>query len=763
MLLLYTAATFVSALLLFMVQPMAGKMLLPLLGGTPAVWTTSMLFFQTVLLAGYAYAHVLSRLRGARLQVIGHVVLLAAAGLLLPIGLPANWSPAADASPAAWTLWSLLLMVGGPFFILSAAGPLLQRWFSRTDHPHARDPYFLYAASNAGSMLALLAYPTLIEPRLGVRSQAWIWAGAYGLLVVLFIFAGVRMLGRISASDQAEAEMPRSRPAPDWRRRVRWVALAAAASSLMLGTTSYLTLDVAAVPMLWILPLAIYLLTFIIAFSRGGPRVGRVAGWLMPVAATATAAGLLHDWRDPIGWIFALHLATLALGAMQCHGRLAEDRPEPRDLTEFYLLLALGGMLGGVFNALVAPVVFSSLLEYPAAIVAVLLLRVRRPKGESVAASEPTKASRLAARVNGMLDVLMPATIAGLFILMAQQPGRIRPVSDAVADLWLRWGLSWSPASWSTLLAWLIPALLTLTLAGHRRRLAVCLGIVLLAPTIKVNWSKHILHVDRTFFGVLRVFESESTPRLHTLWHGRIMHGRQFVLEPESREPLTYYSREGPLGDVFAALQARPGGQQIAAVGLGAGTLLAYGRAEDRFSLYEIDPGMVRIARDPDLFSYYADSPAEKQLILGDARLTLSHAADGSYDAIIIDAFSSDAIPVHLITREAIEMFTRKLRPDGILAVHITNRYLNLEPVLERLAAELNLEARVRDDSLLPAERREREHWTSTWVVLARRDESVRALGPIAAKANWRVLQSREGLRTWTDDYSDLLSVFIWH
>jgi hypothetical protein len=791
MLAIYTLAIFLSATLLFLVQPMAGKMILPLLGGTPGVWTTSMLFFQAVLLGGYAYAHIVSRMRLPRQQVILHLIVVAAAGLMLPIGLPAGEAPAPDAVPAAWTLYALAIMVGGPFFALSAAGPLLQSWFSRTDHPHAKDPYFLYAASNAGSMLALLAYPLLVEPNLGVRQQAWGWSGLYVLLLGLLVAAGVLLVRRSRVPAAGSAASPATlappAPIPSLAQSIRWVLLAAVASSLMLGTTTYLTLDVAAVPLLWVLPLAAYLLTFILAFLPGGWVLGRVAGWLFPLAAILAAIAFLHDWRGPLSVLFAIHLAALLLGAMQCHGRLSEERPHPEHLTRFYLLLAFGGVLGGLFNALVAPLAFNSLLEYPIALIAVLLLRAAGPRaaqpvsapsqpGTTPPPPAPVPGSPIEWRLGGMLDVAMPLTIAVGFIALERGWVSAAPMAELVTrfqpDAWQHLTTGW----WADVLIWLAPGVIALTLLPNRVRLALCIGLVLLAPVARAQFDKRALFSDRTFFGTLRVLESADTPRVHTLYHGRIMHGRQFVLPPASLEPTTYYSREGPVGDLFAAVRsaasARGPALRFAGVGMGTGTLLAYPREGDEFTFYEIDPGIVRIAQDANLFAYWEQSEATKRVVLGDARLTMARSQDGHYDLILLDAFSSDAIPVHLITREAIEMFTRKLKPGGVLAVHITNRYLNLEPVLERHARDLGLLARIRDDNVLTPARREAEHSVSTWVALASpSDEAAasRSLSPmatLAADPRWRELipaplQAADRV-AWTDDYSDLLSVFIW-
>jgi hypothetical protein len=791
MLLIYTLAVFLSATLLFLVQPMVAKLILPMLGGTPGVWNTCMVFFQGALLLGYAYAHVLGKVRNTRVQVSIHLGVLALAGLLLPIGLPKGegWTPPPDASPIPWTFLILLVSVGGPFLALSAAGPLLQRWFAGTNHAQAKDPYFLYAASNAGSMLALLGYPLVVEPGLTVGMQSWWWSWGYVALGLAFVGCGVFLIrrpgaGLAGAAASAAGAQGAGAGGPvgalSWGTRARWVLLAAVPSSLMLGTTQYLTLDVAAVPLLWVVPLALYLLTFILAFGPLGWFIGRVSGWLLVSAVLAVFMAIVRDLRSPMWLLFAIHLSALFAGAMSCHGRLSEERPHPSRLTEFYLLIALGGVIGGMFNALLAPQVFKGLSEYPIALV--LALALRAPTGVGA-----WRADRPAwrGRVSGMLDIGLPVLAGAVYLWIDQGWLNVKPLAERLAGiepLQARTGMTTS--DWQGVLVWALPVLLALSMAAWRWRFALCAAMLLGLPALQLTEEKKLLYVERTFFGVLKVFEEKSgSGAWHQLWHGRILHGKQYTQKPWQTQPTSYYAWESPVGDLFKERMKRRDFDTAAFVGMGTATLSVFGAEGFKFTYYEIDPGVVRIAQNPELFTYYRDSKAEMSVVLGDARLTLGSAPDGKYDLIMLDAFSSDAIPIHLITREAVATFMRKVSQEGLLVYHITNRYLDLEPVLKQIAGELGLEARVREDYSLDAERRRLGHYPSAWLMLVRKDEAPAAMGALRDDPRWRPLQGmmkkiklppvapgepersdfvEVPLRTWTDDYSDILSIFKW-
>jgi hypothetical protein len=662
---LFGSAIFVGAGLVFLLEPMVGKMLLPLLGGAAAVWLVTLVFFQAVLLGGYAFAHVSIRVLGLRRQTVAQLLLVLAPLPLVPIALPAHASPPAG-SPTLWLLGLLAVTGGLPFFVVTTASPVLQRWFSATGDPSAADPYFLYAAGNAGSLLALLAYPFVIEPRLTLAQQAKLWAAGYGLFVVLLGLAARRVL---AVDAIAEVRAAPTSPTLAWRTRARWVAMAAVPSSLMLGTTSYLSTDIASVPLLWIVPLALYLLSFVVAFARRQPVSLRTTSTLAAVAALAAAASILHLVPLPVSALVGVHAASLFLLALLVHGRLAEERPAADRLTEFYLLLSLGGVLGGIFTALLAPRLFSTIAEYPLALALALLLRPR-------------------ARA--------------------------------------RWSRALAPLP--AVFALGVSALFVLATFGHTS-----------------------LHTERTFYGVLRVVEG---PRhQHVFVHGTTIHGIESFAPGRLDVPLSYYSRTGPIGQVFTELGPRL--HAVGAVGLGSGALAAYGRPGERYTFYELDPAVARIASSPRWFTYLRDSRAAVRIVVGDGRLRLATAPAHAYDLLVLDAFSSDSVPVHLLTREAVELYLSKLRPDGLVAFHVTNRYLDLEPVVAGVARSLGLAGLTETHRASAAEERAGVR-SSHWIVVAR---TRHALGPLVRDPRWRRLESRPGLPVWTDQFSNILDV----
>lgn len=768
MLPLFALTIFLAAFLLFLVQPMAARLILPLLGGSPAVWNTAMVFFQFLLLGGYLYAHLLSRLASLRTQLIVHAVVLLAGAAMLPIALPADLNPAGGTHPALFVLTTLALAVGAPFLVISSAGPLLQAWFSRSDHRAAANPYFLYAASNLGSMLALIGYPLLVEPGLTLAQQRWGWSIAYVLFGALALIAGCMAMRRprplapvTAAATTAATTAPIE--TVSWLRRLRWITLALIPSSLMLGCTHYVTSDVGSFPLLWIVPLATYLLTFILVFGPGGRIIAASARGALPIAAIGICAMLIIEPRQPLIGVLAAHSGFLLIAGLACHGLLADDRPHPARLTEFYLCLSIGGVIGGMINSLLAPLIFNSIAEYPIVIVLAVLMGTATFAFARVDAARPWKI-----RLAGMLDVAMPALVLGAYVLASRDmlPTSIFPPHSPVRDN----------------AVWLLPAILCVTVAAWRFRLALCIAVMAAIPAMEASRDIRVLHQERTFFGVLRVFTSDSsakrTDRVHTLWHGRTEHGAQNFAPELEREPTTYYTRSGPVGDVITELRIRPtpgsaamdpappatspAAQRplrLAFVGLGAGTMAAYLRPNDVGTFYEIDPAVVRLASDRRLFTFIANAQSRPNFVIGDARVTLAQ-ADGQYDAIVLDAFSSDAIPVHLLTREAISMYLDKLAPGGILLVHISNRYLDLEPVLALAANELGLSARLRDDV---GDHADRDPGVLTngseWVALSRLEGD---LGSLLLSTDWYHLRPSDKVRLWTDDYTDIWSVLSW-
>ncbi len=708
----FTATAFVSAFLLFLVQPMVAKLVLPSYGGSPSVWNTAMLFFQAALLIGYGYAHVAAARLRPRPQARVHLLVIAAAGLALPIALPGWAAPSATVTPALWLLVVLVVMVGAPFVALSTTGPLLQRWFSLTDHPLASDPYFLYAASNAGSFLALLGYPLVVEPRLDVSDQTRLWSIGYGAFVVLMVVTVV--VGRRHRFvDDRPVEVAGERSGLDLRRVARWVGLAFIPSSLMLGVTSYITTDLAAVPLLWVIPLAIYLATFVVAFGARRSTTTNVTACAALGLGVVAAAIAGHGVDAPIGLEIGAHLGLFTAVALLAHRRLAADRPPPAQLTAFYLAVAFGGVLGGVANALVAPLVFTRVLEYPLVLAAAVLL-AREPIRTTVLARRYGRAGRLLEPV-----VLLPLLLVAVVVPFdATDVGRVLylpALAVLVAALAWRW----------------------------RGMVAMSTAVLLLVVTLK---PVSYVSASRTFFGVYRVYRQDGQMVLE---HGSTIHGREWLDADRRDEPIGYYASTSPIGQEFAANGPRL--HHVAVIGLGVGTLAAYGAPDRHMTFYEIDPEVVRIARDSGEFHYLADSASPIDYVVGDGRLELAKAPAGVEDLIVLDAFSSDAIPVHLMTREAVAGYLTHLAEDGTIAFHISNNHLDLAPVLAGIAHDLGLQGRLQIDfgdaeaGALPSE----------WVVLGR---TAAALGPIATDARWRNLDELPR-QTWTDGYSNLLSV----
>jgi hypothetical protein len=748
MLPLYMIAIFLSAALLFVVQPLFARFALPLLGGSPAVWNTALVFYQAALLVGYAYAHFSTRWLGPRRQAALHAALLALPLLALPIGIPAGWLPPGSGSPIPWLLSALLVGVGLPFIVVSATSPLLQRWFAASGHPHGADPYFLYGASNAGSMLALLAYPLLLEPSLRLHTQSALWSWGYGLLAALLVGCAIVLWRRprVAAAEAASGATAQPLAA---RRVGRWVLLALVPSALLSSVTSYLSTDIAAIPLLWVLPLALYLLTFVIVFARR-PIVPH---WLvlraLPLAVLPLTIILVLRFNHPLELLIPIHLLVFLVVTLACHGELARDRPPPAQLTAFYLWQSLGGVLGGALVALVAPLVFTSVVEYPLMLVlACALIPLGRDEGKAaVEGAEPSTApsgvgSRLPLfniqRSSLAADLLLP-TALGLLSAGSILGVRSIGLGSGVGERALVFG---------------VPVLLCFSMSRRPVRFALGVAALLLAGQMYPAVTGSTLYAERTFFGVNRV-QLTSDGSAHLLFHGSTLHGTQLLAPEARRVPVSYYYPTGPIGQVFSA---RPGLRSVAVVGLGTGSLACYRAPGQRWTYYEIDPAVARIARDPSMFTYMSECDPQANIVLGDARLMLAQ-TDETYDLIVLDAYSSDSIPVHLLTREALGVYLKRLNPGGLLAFHISNRQLNLKPVLAALAADSRLVALMNDDFAISDEDGERGKSPSQWVALARGQED---LTGIAGKPGWQADLPFSADDLWTDDYSSLLRVIAW-
>jgi hypothetical protein len=726
---LFSVTLFVSALLLFSVQPMMGKMLLPVFGGAPAVWQTVLVFFQAMLLGGYAYAHWTSRCLRPRSRVLLHVILIAVAGAFLPLsldGVPVSASMTSEHQ--AWHLLSVLLrVVGLPFLILSSTSPLLQRWFSTSGHATARDPYYLSVASNIGSFVALFAFPVLVEPQWTLRTASAGWAAGYALLLPLVLASavasgqwGMGPPGSAAASGTASSSGEEVRLA--WGRRFRWMAAAAVPSSLMLGLTTFVTTEVASIPLLGILPLGLYLATFILAFARRRWLPSRGLARVLPFAAICLAFQIFTEATHPIGVIVGLHLVFFFVAALLCHTRLADDRPSPEFLTEFYLWMSVGGVLGGLFNALVAPVLFSSVVEYPLAIVLVCFFR---PSG---------------GRAASVRDLAVAAGVgAGMWALIRLMDGG-----------------GWLEPYPRRILLFAAGALLSVVFLDRPVRFGLCLGALFLSTAAMDSLHGRTLHLERNFFGVSRVTQ-DPDGRSHRLVHGNTIHGRQFFTPSPSCEPLTYFHHSGPLGRIFRAYEASKALPRVAITGLGCGAIAGYARPGQIWDYYEIDPAVIGIAGNTNLFTFLGVcAQAPVRIVAGDARLRLREAADGGYGLLIMDAFTSDSIPLHLLTREALALYLGKLEPRGLLAINISNRYLDLTPVVASLAADAGLAGYHWED---PYEEKDVGKEPSHWAVLAR---SVAGLDAFRRDPRWKPLVATPGARPWTDDFSNVLRVMKW-
>ena len=715
---------------------MAAKLILPTLGGSPSVWNASMVFFQTALLVGYGYAHLLQRMSSLRAQVGTHLALLALAALFLPLRISGLFGDPDGAQPALWLLATLAASIGAPFAVLSATAPLLQAWYARVRAGQAdgANPYVLYAASNLGSFLALLAYPILIEPLASLSGQRLGWSAGYGLFMVMVIGLGLMVWRRRQVGAVEPAPLAVS-PLIPWREKGMLVLLAAAPSSLMLGVTAHLTTDVASAPFLWVIPLALYLLTFVIAFQNR-PAIPPALALGLQGAMAAACAALIAFRTGEWLLVFTVNLAAFFFTALMCHQRLAARRPAPDRLTEFYLLLSLGGVVGGAFNGLVAPVVFNMVWEYPLVLVAAALLRPW---------------SRREMRPWEIMCGVAGVVIAFLGPLSMEAVRYAPDVRAAIPDAQLI-RIAQGVLGIAAMFAFLV------------RDRAVLFAVVLGA----IVWSGYHLArgydwalSERSFFGVMRVARIDDPLMdgpVHVLMHGTTLHGAQAQARSRLCQPTLYYATSTPLGQAMLQTQARHlDGARVGVVGQGSGAMAAYKRQQDRLTFFEIDPMVDRLSRDPRWFTFIdgcADGPV--RTVIGDARLTMDREPAGSYDLLIIDAFSSDAVPTHLLTVEAIRGYLRLLAPDGVLVLHLSNR--NLEITLPAEAAAQALGAPHLHQVYLERPGLGQMAEASTEALLIGKSEA--AMQPYRQDDRWRRLAETD-VRPWTDDYVNLFGSLV--
>ena len=737
---------------------MVGKMLLPKCGGTPAVWNTCMVFYQVVLLLGYAYAHVSTSFLGVRRQAAIHLAILVLPLLVLPVMFNAHAAPPPQQNPSLWLLVQLTLVVGLPFFVVSATAPLLQRWFVNTGHAGSSDPYFLYSTSNAGSLLALLSYPFLIEPLMGLVTQAHVWTAGYAILVVLIICCAAVMWIACRKESRTppvpQDDVPRlsehrgndgvsaTGQAVTLKRRLSWIMLALIPSSLMLGVTTHIATDIASAPLLWVMPLVLYLLSFVIVFARKPLLPHRLMIAAMPYAVLLMP--LLAFQNTVKFWItIPIHLLTFFIVAMVCHGELARTRPEARRLTEFYLWMSLGGVLGGMFNSLVAPQIFTYVLEYPLMLVAACFFRPARLNG--------AKRSGFNLR-----DCLWLTGLVAVALILLEFTRRILSPESFVSEYTQRYE-NLNPIL-VCILVYGVPAIICFGFRARPIRFAVGVAVLFVTVGLYTNiQSGDVIFAVRDFYGVNRVRITEN--RFNSLINGNIIHGLQEMYPMPCCEPLGYYTRSGPLGELSCAFDETKIKRHVAVIGLGTGSIAAYALPGQHFTFYEIDPAIIRIAADPKLFTYLKECRGRWAVIPGDARIRLAEAPDGRFDTIILDAFSSDSIPMHLLTQQALQLYCRKLKPDGILVLHISNSYLNLEPVLAALAERNNLVCLSRDDLTLTEKEKQNGKLASSYLVMAHRASD---LGNLSKNSKWSKPALLPGIHAWTDDYSNILSVLCW-
>jgi hypothetical protein len=730
LILLFATTLFVSASLMFVLQPMFGKILLPLLGGSPAVWNTCMVFYQTILFLGYLYAHFLSKSQPQHKQILIHVAVIFISCIALPLALPENIQPPTQSNPTFWILWTLLLAIGLPFFVISATAPLIQKWFANIGHHTSHDPYYLYAASNTGSLLALLSYPFIIEPNIGLHDQKIVWSGGY-IFLGLLLFGCAIILWRSQKRPESSPEKPDTSTELKQTTKLHWLALAFVPSSLLLGLTNFISTDIASVPLLWIVPLILYLLSFILVFSKWGQKIHGSMLTIQPVILLPFIAysfinpAILPFWVD-----LALHLTAFFLAVMVCHGELAKTRPHTEHLTTYYLIMSFAGMLGGMFNTFIAPFIFSSVYEYPIMIIAALLLRPNH--------------TNLNRNRQFVVQAVFPIILFFCGLALYAFTDNLGHHIDTIgAGLILLAGLTYAFREKPVTLSLLTGVIIIFTLGLHS----------LLTNT---------LHQKRTFFGVLSVREStlineKNRPeKYHEFFHGTTKHGAQRLVANQQRVPLTYYSRPGPIGQLFKTYEAESQKWVIGAVGLGAGALACYSKPKQVWSFYEIDPTVVEIAKNPSYFKYLQLCGKNIKMHIGDARLSLIKEPEKKFDLLIMDAFSSDSVPTHLLTKEALQLYFNKLKPTGILAFHITNRHLSLKKVLADHAKQLNYSALIQE---FKPQKNIPLVIATDWVVLAKNKEILTPLQQSRA-GNWEQLPLYFDMKPWTDDFTNILSIW---
>jgi hypothetical protein len=730
----FTLAIGLSAFLLFSIQPMFTKIVLPTLGGSPGVWSVAMVFFQAMLLAGYGYAHLLTTRLAPRKAALVHLaVMLAVLVTALPIGLTTMLGkPPADGA-TIWLLAVFMLSVGLPFFAVSAHGPLLQAWFARTGHAGAADPYFLYAASNLGSLVALLSFPFVVEPLLSTRSQTLLWSLGFGLLIAAVALCAAFLPNRVAlAVTPSSVEAADEAPAPTWAQRARWCLLAFVPSGLLVAVTAHISTDVAAAPLLWVIPLSLFLLTFIITFQARPWLSHKLMLALQPALVVAAFAfgGLLVS----VSAVAALGVTLVAffVSAMVFHGELVRLKPAARHLTDFYVWMSIGGVLGGIFAGLIAPHVFNNVIEYGLLFVAALVIRMQ--------------GCPVPDRRTVLLAGLTILTLVTLFVLA------MSPEGFSAHHVTGKLGL----------VAGCLAMIALFALVRDAKMLAVVVTPILLTFNIAPYYTTS-MQSFRSFFGVSKITTS-ADGTLRFLSHGTTYHGAQRldqIASGERPDPLTYYYHGGPFDQAIHATRVALGGKlgKVAVIGLGTGSQACLKRPGEAWTFYEIDPYVVRIAKDPSLFTFMSSCAPDARIVLGDARLMIQDAPAANYDVIVIDAFSSDSIPLHLLTREALELYRSKLSPGGSLVFHLSNRNLTIAPFVAATAADLGLTTWRSTKQSLSREEVKAGKASTDIAIVTDSAPVLSALKAADTDGRWQDISKESGARVdgWTDDYSNIL------
>jgi SAM-dependent methyltransferase len=717
-----------GSLLLFLVQPMIARMALPRLGGAPAVWNSAMLVYQALLLGGYAYAHWLSRFL-PRKQAMIHLGLFCVAAIMLPIGL-STATPDSQSNPVLWVPWLLLTSIGPLFFVVSAQAPLMQRWFALSG---GENPYPLYAASNLGSFAGLIAYPLLVEPLLETGSQSLLWSAGYAVVAALTLACALR-LPRSTIGASAAPPTAASAP-PRLRTMLPWIVFSAIASGLMLSTTMYLTTDVAAMPLLWVIPLGLYLISFSVAFAENR-ALSQLMAKLAPISLVFAAFTTFIGTGASSHGAFILVVQYFFVLCCALHARLFDSRPSPEHLTRFYLAMSVGGVIGGIFCALLAPLIFDWTYEHPILLIAAALALGHEPLLKRSGEFWQRKSRSRPLLIGLCATMLLLSMVAGEFF------GSV-------------------PFAVQVLIALAI-AIAAMFFAGHRLLFAAAVIACMLSmsgwKTLQFTWNEGLM--TRSYFGVYWIQKAdEDTVKLV---HGTTVHGAQMRAESLRLVPPGYYTPSSGIGMAFNAVPALFGDKaRVSVIGLGTGALVCYGRPGETWKFYEIDPAIESIARDPRNFSFISGCRPDLDVVIGDARLTIAAAPPASADVLVIDAFSSDAIPTHLLTQEAFETYRRYLAPGGLLVVHISNKFLDLSPVIASVAADKGWTARIRSSSEEDEKRTDLAFYSSVWVVMSQDPAKIDKIERLSGSDTWREIRQTPDFERWTDSHSSTLPLLM--